>query len=167
MPSNFTEHYNLNQWEPEDTVRRADFNADNEKIDGALAGKADVSALNNLRSTVSSLSSTVSGHSSSLSSQSGSISRLGNCQIYHTTYAGDGSSSRSLSLPGYPVFIRVQEGETAVYTDFLRGAKGTPGSYTGSQQPITWSARSVTWTSSTFNRSGTSYVVMVLMDMSK
>jgi len=39
MPSNFTEHYNLNQWEPDDRVLRTDFNADNTKIDAALAGK--------------------------------------------------------------------------------------------------------------------------------
>jgi len=37
MPSNFTPNYNLNQWEPDDRVLRTDFNADNAKIDAALA----------------------------------------------------------------------------------------------------------------------------------
>ena len=37
MPSNFTEHFQLNQWEPGDQVLREDFNADNAKIDAALA----------------------------------------------------------------------------------------------------------------------------------
>ena len=31
-----TEHYQLNQWEANDKVQRADFNADNTKLDGAL-----------------------------------------------------------------------------------------------------------------------------------
>lgn len=39
MASNHTEHYQLNQWEPEDKVLRTDFNADNLKIDGALAAR--------------------------------------------------------------------------------------------------------------------------------
>lgn len=32
-----TEHYQLNQWEPGDAVKREDFNADNAAIDAALA----------------------------------------------------------------------------------------------------------------------------------
>jgi len=43
MPSNFTPNYQLNQWEPDDRVLRTDFNADNAKIDAALAGKMGVS----------------------------------------------------------------------------------------------------------------------------
>lgn len=35
---NKTANYNLNQWDAEDKVQRADFNADNAKIDAALAG---------------------------------------------------------------------------------------------------------------------------------
>ena len=32
-----TEHYQLNQWDAEDAILREDFNADNEKIEAALA----------------------------------------------------------------------------------------------------------------------------------
>jgi len=39
MSTNYTQNYNLCQWEPEDPVLRTDFNADNAKIDAALAGK--------------------------------------------------------------------------------------------------------------------------------
>ena len=46
---NRTTNYNLNQWEADDKIQRVDFNGDNAKIDGALAGlarsKADLSAL--------------------------------------------------------------------------------------------------------------------------
>ena len=41
MPSNFTEHYQLIQWDPSDPVLRADFNADNLKLDAALAAKGN------------------------------------------------------------------------------------------------------------------------------
>ena len=37
-----TTNYNLNQWDADDVVRREDFNADNAKIDAALAGGARV-----------------------------------------------------------------------------------------------------------------------------
>ena len=37
MPKNYTENYQLNQWEPGDRVHHDDFNEDNRKIDAALA----------------------------------------------------------------------------------------------------------------------------------
>ena len=41
-----TEHYGLNQWDPADRILRTDFNADNAKIDAALA---ELSGRNNTR----------------------------------------------------------------------------------------------------------------------
>lgn len=37
MPSNYTEHFGLSQWERADKVQMEDFNADNARIDAALA----------------------------------------------------------------------------------------------------------------------------------
>ena len=37
MASNYTEHYQLPLWEPEDSFLREEFNETHEKIDGALA----------------------------------------------------------------------------------------------------------------------------------
>ena len=37
MASNYTEHYDLCQWEPTDAVQRVEFNQDNAKLDAALA----------------------------------------------------------------------------------------------------------------------------------
>ena len=45
MASNYTTNYNLCQWEPTDQVQRTDFNADNAKLDAALAAKAEAAAL--------------------------------------------------------------------------------------------------------------------------
>ena len=39
-----TEHYQLNQWEENDYVRRTDFNADNAKIDAAIKAVAESGA---------------------------------------------------------------------------------------------------------------------------
>ena len=36
MASNYTEHYDLCQWEPTDAVQRVEFNQDNAKLDTAL-----------------------------------------------------------------------------------------------------------------------------------
>lgn len=44
MPSNFTEHYQLSQWVKSDRVKMEDFNADNAKIDAALAGRSRIKA---------------------------------------------------------------------------------------------------------------------------
>ena len=37
--TNYTAHYQLHQWEPEDSFLRTDFNEDFAKIDGALGGR--------------------------------------------------------------------------------------------------------------------------------
>ena len=41
MASNYTEHYDLCQWEATDQVQRVDFNADNAKVDAALKALSD------------------------------------------------------------------------------------------------------------------------------
>ena len=42
MASNYTTNYQLNQWAKSDRLRMDDFNADNQKIDAALAAKSRV-----------------------------------------------------------------------------------------------------------------------------
>ena len=37
--ANYTAHYHLHQWEPEDSFLRRDFNEDFQKIDAGLAGR--------------------------------------------------------------------------------------------------------------------------------
>ncbi len=41
MSTNYTENFDLCQWEPTDPVLRTDFNADNAKIEAALADIED------------------------------------------------------------------------------------------------------------------------------
>ena len=89
MSSQKTEHYELNQWLATDQVLRTDFNADNAKIDAALAalvsGKADTTDLD-------ALSATVAGHTTQLAQK-------GNCRIEILTYTGNGNSGSS--APNY------------------------------------------------------------------
>lgn len=40
--TNHTQHYGLSQWEPEDAFLREEFNEDFRKIDGVMAGKAEI-----------------------------------------------------------------------------------------------------------------------------
>ena len=97
MSSQKTEYYELNQWLATDQVLRTDFNADNAKIDAALAalnsGKADGAAF-------ATLSATVAGHAAILG-------QLGNCRIEHFSYTGNGvdgqQSSRTISFPEAPL----------------------------------------------------------------
>ena len=42
MSTNYTEHYQLCQWEPEDKVLRTDFNEDNQRIEAALNGQVQI-----------------------------------------------------------------------------------------------------------------------------
>ena len=104
MSSKHTPNYNLSQWERSDKVLMEDFNADNTKIDTALAAKADKSALN-------SLSSTVSGHTSSLA-------RKGNCQIVFRNYTGTGTNGDGnptvLTFSGKPLLVMVHNGRSSI-----------------------------------------------------
>lgn len=86
MPSNQTANYALSQWERTDQVRMEDFNADNEKLDAALAAQAE----------------TLAAHTQALS-------RLGNCQVYATTYTGHGRYGKdnptTLTFPRKPMLV--------------------------------------------------------------
>ena len=52
MATNQTANYDLNQWLSTDQVLRTDFNADNAKLDAALAGKAEAETVSALQTAV-------------------------------------------------------------------------------------------------------------------
>ena len=88
MSTNHTPNYSLSQWEPGDDVLRADFKADNAKIDAALKAEADARAV-----------------------QAAQIANLGNCQIYTTSYVGSGNAGPSypcsLTFPKAPALVLI------------------------------------------------------------
>ena len=54
MATNHTANYELSQWLSTDQVLRTDFNADNAKLDAALAGKAEAETMSALQTAVAS-----------------------------------------------------------------------------------------------------------------
>ena len=100
MATNHTAHYQLNQWEPTDQVLRTDFNADNAKVDAALAdlaehveGKAEVSALA-AKADVAALEEVKS-------------LALGRAEIRLGTYVGNGEASQLIQLGFKPKAVLV------------------------------------------------------------
>ena len=89
MASNYTTNYQLNQWEAGDQVLRTDFNQDNQKIDAALKSQAD----------------SIAANAATLAEQATMLAGKGNCQIQITAYAGDDSTSRTLTFDGPPKFV--------------------------------------------------------------
>lgn len=150
MSTNYTENYNLCQWEAEDKVLRTEFNADNAKIDAALVGKADASALEGLVQTVSgkadasaltALSSTVSGHTAKLK-------KMGNCQLWTTTYAGDDATTLSLTFPWTPdlaFVVSSHQGEVLLLLPDMYNSALHAG-YSTYAVHLAWSGRTVTVT---------------------
>ena len=121
MSTNKTTNYSLNQWVKSDRVLMEDFNADNAKIDAALAalssGKADKSALSSLQSVVdgkasttalnsaqSTLNSKISGLQSTAASQ-GTALNLRNCRVYFATHTGDGGQAPTFTFPYRPWLV--------------------------------------------------------------
>lgn len=174
MPSNHTEHYQLNQWNPEDKVLRTDFNADNVKLDAALTGKADVSALAALGQRVDSKadSSALTALSEVVVERSVALAGKGNCQIWTTTYEGTGESgtanARTLTCPNQPLAVLVigADGSLAVFTPGQTG--GYSFSTSGSTLTVTWSGNTVRWyhhqnSGAQMNAYRTTYRVLVFM----
>ena len=109
MASNYTEHYDLCQWEATDQVQRTDFNADNAKVDAALAGKAEQAALSALTERVAALEVLP--------------------QLATGTYTGNGAASRFISLGFTPkaLLVFTSEGYPASpYVNYYFGGMAFP-----------------------------------------
>ena len=126
---NQTTNYQLNQWDPDDKVLRTDFNADNAKIDAALA----------------SLAETAEEHTGALEAQAATLLQKGNCQAYFILRTGTGTNSVSVTFPHKPLLvIGVSDAYTVI---LLRGGPCNCNSTNGhgNSYPATWSGNTVTW----------------------
>ena len=169
MATNQTTNYQLNQWEPADAVQRVEFNQDNAKMDAALKAlsdqvvqKANHSALNTVISAVNQKAdaSTVSSLSSQLSAEisqrqtadnalQAALALKGNCQIYYTSYDGNGQTSRTLIFPAPPLMMVVQS--HGIVLQAIRGSNyllSSSSSPSHKMFPVTWDGNSITWTMS-------------------
>lgn len=116
MASKQTPNYGLNQWEAEDKVIRTEFNADNLKVDTALASKASQADLTALTSTVNtkaaqtalnSLSTTVTNLSNTVTTGLAKKYGTDNPYIVTGTYTGDGATTRTITIGFRPSYLIV------------------------------------------------------------
>lgn len=91
---NQTNNYQLSQWDSDDRILRTDFNADNAKVDAALADQA-----------------------AAIAEQAAQLSGFGNCWIYYTTYVGAGTYGAGkqtiITFPKRPLLVVVADGNGA------------------------------------------------------
>lgn len=145
--ANFTPNYQLHQWEPEDPFLRTDFNADLSKIDTTLGELAEAAA---------------------------QVDKLGNCEISHTTYTGNGALSRTQTFPGKPMVVMVARAGGGYSFIAWRGMNDVMPhhqQYGTLKLPLTWGANSLAWSHDSdperaLNQSGTAYQLIALLDRS-
>lgn len=142
---NKTKNYELNQWESTDRIMMEDFNADNAKIEQALA---DVAA------------------------QAAMVSKCGNCQLYYGSYVGKGSGATTLSFDKKPLMVTIM-GDN-IWITAVQGAPvaigKNAGELYGSHNTATWNGNSVSLVNavndigSQCNAKDTTYYVIALMN---
>ena len=139
-----TTTYQLSQWAAEDRILRENFNADNLKTEQALAAVAEQAAL---------------------------VSRCGNCEIYYSTYVGNGSDTNTLTFPKKPLFITIMG--TNMWLVTVQGAPVSISKNAGTgsgKSYATWSGNSVSledgsgYSNYPCNNEGETYYVVALMD---
>ena len=128
MPSNFTENYNLSQWERTDKVQMEDFNADNAKIDAAIKAEAEARAAGDAALQTA-------------------LSKKGNCQIWVGSYKTTGlygqNHPNSITFPKMPIFAFVIATYTAI---FIPGHTYVMAHYnTVADLHLTWNGTTVSW----------------------
>ena len=97
MSTNHTTNYDLNQWEGTDKVLRAEFNADNSKIDAALKANADA------------IAAEAAARASADTALETTLAGKGNSQIELKTYTGTGTygsgNRNSLTFSSKPTVV--------------------------------------------------------------
>ena len=124
---NKTTNYQLNKWEITDRILMQDFNSDNDTIDAALkAHDDDIAALET------------------------AVAAKGNCQLYYTTYTGNGqygvSAPNSLTFPAQPLLVVILQAD-GLGLRFVPGCLGV--TYHRSDDYVSctasWSGNTLTW----------------------
>ena len=135
---NQTQNYQLSQWESTDRILMSDFNGDNTKIDAALKALDD------------------------------ELNTKGNCQIWTTSYVGNGnygSTQSSLTFDKKPLLVYVIGSSTFGLFTAETSVIGTENgvSYISSS----WDENTLSWFAGDedrqLNASGTTYIVIALL----
>ena len=168
MASSYTSNYNLCQWEASDKVLRTEFNADNAKIDAALSAKADISALNSLRSTVNGKVSKaeLNALSQTVTSQGTSLERR-NCTVHLSAYTGTGADTRTFTFSSQPFAVFFDCGNGNVVFA-LRGARYATNARNTSAPTVElqWNGNSVAATKAEYiNSSNYPYTLLAFLEL--
>ena len=126
-----TEHYQLNQWDAADPIRREDFNADNARIDAALAGKVERTDLEALGRTVEALTADLGFGGKTARIAWGSYTGNGKCGAAHPN---------TLTFDFQPKVVFVAR-TTVAYGPVLMVTGGVSTGYC----QMTWTGNSVNW----------------------
>ena len=151
---NQTENYQLSLWDPEDRIQRTDFNADNAKIEAALGA---------LKTASESQGTTLAQHAAA-------IAKLGNCQLYTTSYTGNGDQNAAITLtfPQPPRLLVVSGSAGACTLIGFPGAGTGLFFFTGSRSfgayTLTVSGNTVSFVIVGTNYNNTNYHVLALLD---
>ena len=140
-----TEHYQLNQWDAVDPIRREDFNADNAAIDAVLSGKADADALAALKERLISMDDNLSALTAGLGGEGK------NARLAWGSYTGTGTcgseAPTSLSAGFFPILAVVHDEVSAGNTPaaiLIRGmSMGRNNQW--SLLHLTWSSTGLSW----------------------
>lgn len=128
MPSNFTENYNLNQWERTDRVLMEDFNADNVKIDAAIKAETDA-------------------RTAADAALQSALSKKGNVQVRIYTYTGTGTCGEdgacTIPFNGTEPLLVLIFGRSSDDLLLHRGLNET-NNYSNYCQ-VTWKSTGVSW----------------------
>ena len=122
-----TANYQLNQWESTDRILMSDFNADNSKIDAAIAAEK-------------------AARESADSALTAAVAKCGNCRVAASSYTGTGGYESgnpcSLTFDASPALVLVVS--TDGHTLFMHSDSATA-SYEGVTIFVTWNGASVSW----------------------
>ena len=134
MASNYTTNYELPLWEPQDSFLRTEFNEAHQKIDAAIASKADAADVTALESEVDALARSA-----------------GNCRIVTGSYTGTGGygedqpNTLTFSFPPKLVVLAVGDAHSVLLSPCPQAA-GYHEAYTRyGMLKLTWSGNSLSW----------------------
>ena len=139
-----TQNYQLSRWEKDDRIMMEDFNADNEKIDAALAAKADAEDVTALGETVAAVAESIGSGGQ-------------NARIAWGSYTGNGKygsgNPTSLSFDFIPVLVFIVSDDNACLGNsrFIRPCVyGTD--HDNQALKVTWTDHGLSWhTDTTLN----------------
>ena len=125
MATNQTTNYQLNQWEPTDQVLRTDFNADNAKIDAALAGLAETDT-----------------------ALWAAVQKCRNCKIVRVPFTGNGFVQVNISFPQKPICFFIL-GNGGLFYGNMNGDFTTSFFYHSTFEQVTIETGTITWDGAT------------------